>query len=138
MSQPPGAPPEQWERRKTDERGHLALVAGLNDVTKELRALDVREAKNTDAQRLDVERNYVSYKALYASIVALLVLNLGAMAWFGTQAEKAITATRADNIEARKEMSTWREAWDKRLEWVLRQIDGSSHFQEEKPTKGRR
>ncbi len=135
MSQPPGAPPEQWERRK-DDRGHLALVAGLNDVSKEVRELDLREAKNTDAQKLEMERHYVSYKAFLGMLAALLTLNLAAMSWFGTQVEKVAFSMRAENAEARKEQAAWRDAWDKRLEWVLAKIDGSSHFSE--PTKGRK
>ncbi len=136
MSQPPGVPPEQWERRK-DDRGHLALVAGLDHLTKEVRALDVQVAASDDARTKELE-HYLTYKAFMLMLAALLTLNLVAMGWFGAQVEKVAISVRQENAEARREQSAWRDAWDKRLEWVLRKIDGSSHFQEDKPKRKER
>ncbi len=138
MAQPPGAPPEQWERRKPDDGRHLALVAGLDDVTKELRALDVREAKNTDRHELEMKEHYVSYRTFLLMLAGLLGLNLAAMGWYGSQVEKVATTIRQESTDARRDQSAWRDAWDKRLEWVLKKIDGSSHFADEPPKKGRK
>ncbi len=136
MAQRPGAPPEEWERRK-DDRAHLALVAGVDQLTKEVRALDVQVAAVEDARTKELE-HFVSYKAFLLMLAGLLSLNLVAMGWFGAQVEKVATTIRTEHGEARREMSAWRDAWDKRLEWVLAKIDGSSHFTEDKPKRKER
>lgn len=138
MSQPPGAPPGSWEQRRADDGRHLALVAGLDGVTKELRDLDVREARNTDRVELEMKEHYVSYRTFLLMLAGLLSLNLAAMSWYGSQVEKVATALRQENTDSRREQSAWREAWDKRLEWVLAKIDGSSHFTDDAPKKGRK
>jgi hypothetical protein len=134
--QPDGAPPEKWERRK-DDRGHLALVAGLDQLTKEVHELDVQVTASEESRSKELE-HFVSYKAFLLMLAGLLSLNLVAMGWFGAQVEKVATSMRSENAEARREQSAWRDAWDKRLEWVLSKIDGSSHFAEPKTEPKRR
>ncbi len=133
MSQPPNAPPEKWERRKED-RGHLALVEGMDELAKEVRTLDLQVAKDVVLRTKELE-HYVSYKAFLLMLAGLLGLNLAAMTWFGGQVEKVVVTVRSENAEARREQVQWRETWDKRLEWVLKRIDGSSHFEEVKPKR---
>ncbi len=109
----------------------------MDQLTREVRALDVQVTASEESRAKELE-HFVSYKAFLLMLAGLLSLNLVAMGWQGAQVEKMAATMRQDNAEARREQAAWRDAWDKRLEWVLQKIDGSSHFKEDKPHKGRK
>ncbi len=94
MPQKPGAPPEEWERRKGDaaaQRSAQILLEGLESVRTELAEDRKTRAQQTRDQVEGSMKAYVTWVALVALLTGFLALN-----WGMTDKRIAPAETRAD------------------------------------------
>ncbi len=95
MSQPPGAPPEDWERRK--DRVTRKLIEDMDGIKQMVASFDEHlEAKT---------KSFVSWQGLAGSVVALVGLIFLVVGALMTPVKESAAQTRIEMKEARKDLA---------------------------------
>jgi hypothetical protein len=135
MPQPPGAPPDKWERRQDDRRA-IALTEGLNALAEEVRKLDLRETAHFEARKTELE-HYLSGKAAIAFLLTFLGLNVTVLGLIYNASQNDKAAMRTEHAQRLQEMRQEHDAWVKKWEWMVSEIDRQHRFETPQKKKGK-
>ncbi len=140
MTQRPGAPPEEWERRKGDEsakRSTQLIVDGQNELAAKVDALGGELVQHREIIKTELA-HYLSHKQLWAYLAIMLGLGY----WFYAQVKALTDGIRAENTASNlaqlEQQRKHDEAERQEHEWLRKKVNGSSHFLEDKPEPKRR